>query len=115
MPGVEVAAPVGVVGQVGVELQAVFDVTGLLDPALERQVIRVWPTSTADAGLSCRRHPEPQFAYVTTRPLAVPKYVGELNPLDPQGREGWLAPDGSFLAQMAGKWPRPARGEPAES
>jgi hypothetical protein len=100
VPGVAVAAPAGVVGQVGVELHAVFDVTELLDPAREQQVIRIWPTSTADAGLSSRRHAEPLFAYVTTRPLAVPKYVGEFSSLDPQGREGWLAPDNSFLTQQ---------------
>ena len=97
--GVEVAAPAGVVGQVGVELTAAFDVTDLLDPARERQVIRVWPTVSADAGLSVRRDDEPRFAYATSRPLAVPVYQGEENEIDPAGEPGWQAPDGTLFRQ----------------
>jgi hypothetical protein len=97
--GVAVAAPAGVVGQVGVELAAVFDLTGLVDPSLDQQVLRVWPTRLADAGLTARRDDEPRFAYVTRWPLAVPEYLGEENEYDPGGRPGWLAPDGTFLRQ----------------
>ena len=52
VPGIDVAAPIAMAGSVNAAVAAPVDLTDLVDPALDRQVIRVDRTLLADRGLS---------------------------------------------------------------
>lgn len=68
--GVSVAAPVSVIGYVMRTVPVTVDLSGQLDPAAERQVLRVQPTWVTDAGLS--RIPDgPAYLYATRNRLDV--------------------------------------------
>jgi ABC-type antimicrobial peptide transport system permease subunit len=69
LAGVDVAAPIAMVGYGLATVTNTFDLTDALDPALDQQVIRIDPTFTADRGLS-RAAGEPSFVYVTKHRLS---------------------------------------------
>ncbi|MEV4415698.1 FtsX-like permease family protein [Catellatospora sp. NPDC049609] len=78
--GVAVAAPVAVVGYSMRTVPVEVDLTSQLDPAAERQVLRIQPTWVTDAGLSAIPDGA-AYLYVTRNPLRQPpptKYVGQL-------------------------------------
>ncbi|MEH1124888.1 ABC transporter permease [Micromonospora sp. CPCC 206061] len=67
---VSVAAPVSVIGYVMRTVPVTIDLSDVLDPTAERQVLRVQPTWVTDAGLS--RIPDgPAYLYVTRNRLDV--------------------------------------------
>lgn len=68
---VAVAAPVAVVGYVMRTVTIPVDLSGQLDPAAARQLLKVQPTWVTDAGLS--RIPDgPAYLYATANPLRQP-------------------------------------------
>ncbi|RIV38644.1 hypothetical protein [Micromonospora radicis] len=69
--GVEIAAPIAMLGYSLHSLRVRFDLTDAVDRTLERQVIRVDPTFLAERGLSTTKA-TPHFVYVTARPLIYP-------------------------------------------
>jgi putative ABC transport system permease protein len=87
--GVEVAAPVALIGYTPVLATAEVDVTSQLDRALVRQMIRVQPAWSADGGLTRAVEPQARYVYVTRRPIAVAAP-------GPDG-DGYLAPDGTSI------------------
>ncbi|MGY0233964.1 ABC transporter permease [Longispora urticae] len=70
--GVQVAAPVAMVGYVLAWSQGEVDVTDAVDRSLTRQVLRARPTWRADRGLSTRTDDSPVHVYVTRNELAWP-------------------------------------------
>ena len=68
IPGVEVAAPLAVLGLADIRPDLRVDVTGQVDRAVERQVIEVAPHISADRGLSMLAV-APTYVYVSRRPL----------------------------------------------
>ena len=72
LAGVEVAAPIAMLGYATTNVATPFDITNLIDPALDQQVIRIDPTFAADRGLS-RAVGQPTYVLVTKHHLAWPK------------------------------------------
>ncbi|MEV6931493.1 FtsX-like permease family protein [Dactylosporangium sp. NPDC051485] len=70
-PGVEVAAPIAMIGYANADFRTEFDLTSGVDRGRDRQVIRVDPTYLAERGLSSARG-LPSYLYVTTHPLLFP-------------------------------------------
>ncbi|MEV8510872.1 FtsX-like permease family protein [Dactylosporangium sp. NPDC051484] len=70
-PGVEVAAPIAMMGYANADFRTEFDLTSVVDRGRDRQVIRVDPTYLAERGLSSARG-LPSYLYVTTHPLLFP-------------------------------------------
>ncbi|SCF15701.1 FtsX-like permease family protein [Micromonospora mirobrigensis] len=66
--GVEVAAPIAMLGYSTSRVPLDFDVTDAVDPRLDRQLIRVEPTYVAERGLSTTRA-KPSYVYVTRHPV----------------------------------------------
>ncbi|GAB3810376.1 hypothetical protein [Micromonospora zhanjiangensis] len=96
---VSVAAPVAMVGYLMRTVPVRVDLRGQLDPAAERQVLRVRPTWVTDRGLS--RIPDgPAFLYATRNPLDQKQYddlpAGTPPPapreVDPDGRRVPVCP-----------------------
>ena len=126
--GVAVAAPVAVIGYIMRTVPVRVELGGDLDPALERQVLRVQPTWVTDAGLS--RIPDgPAYLYAT-RNLLYQKPLsqwrsGEGAPppveFDPDGRRTRSArscrssarPTGSTRPTCRAVRPSPASAGPA--
>jgi putative ABC transport system permease protein len=75
LDGVDVAAPVAMLGSVNVFGEDNVDVTSMVDRSAERQVLRLTPTWTADAGLTRATEPGSRFVYVTKRPLIFPVWI----------------------------------------
>ncbi|MFC4041115.1 FtsX-like permease family protein [Dactylosporangium siamense] len=75
VPGIDVAAPIAMAGSVNAGVAAPVDITDLVDPALDRQVIRVDRTLLADRGLS-RAPATPIWVYVTKHEVSWPKLGG---------------------------------------
>ncbi|WSG47502.1 ABC transporter permease [Dactylosporangium sp. NBC_01737] len=75
VPGIDVAAPIAMAGSVNAAVAAPVDVTDLVDPALDRQVIRVDRTLLADRGLS-RAPGTPIWVYVTKHDISWPTLTG---------------------------------------
>jgi ABC-type antimicrobial peptide transport system permease subunit len=73
--GVDVAAPIAMVGYVNTGTAVDFDVTSMVDRSRDEQIIRVDPTFTADRGLS-RASGEPSYVYVTKHRLSWPEPGG---------------------------------------
>ncbi|WP_433051279.1 FtsX-like permease family protein [Dactylosporangium sp. CS-033363] len=73
--GVDVAAPIAMVGYANQTRVASVDVTALVDRSLDRQLIRIDPTYLADHGLSSAKG-RAQYVYVTKHPLVWPKILG---------------------------------------
>ncbi|MEV4710325.1 FtsX-like permease family protein [Micromonospora sp. NPDC049374] len=71
LAGVEVAAPIAMLGHTTSVVQTQFDLTDAVDRSLDRQVIRVDPTYVAERGLSAAAA-QPRYVYVTKRPLIFP-------------------------------------------
>ncbi|MCZ7435406.1 ABC transporter permease [Micromonospora sp. WMMC241] len=70
--GVDVAAPIAMLGHSTTEVELPLDLTGVVDRSLERQVIRVDRTFLAERG-SSHVAAEPIYVYVTTHPLLYPR------------------------------------------
>ncbi|MGC4787340.1 FtsX-like permease family protein [Micromonospora sp. DT178] len=66
--GVDVAAPIAMLGHSTAPVPTPLDLTGAVDRSLDRQVIRVDPRFVAERGLSGTPG-RPRFVYVTTHPL----------------------------------------------
>lgn len=71
LAGVEVAAPIAMLGYSTSVVQTQFDLTDAVDRSLDRQVLRVDPTYVAERGLSTAAA-QPRYVYVTKRPLIFP-------------------------------------------
>ncbi|GAA3756551.1 hypothetical protein GCM10022225_47090 [Plantactinospora mayteni] len=82
IPGVEIAAPVAMVGYSMFGMRAEFDLTAAVDRSAARQVIRVDPTFLAERGLS-RASAGPRHVYLTRNPLVYPAFDGSSSPPDP--------------------------------
>jgi putative ABC transport system permease protein len=72
LAGVDVAAPIAMLGYTTVNVSTPFDITGLIDKKLDQQVIRVDPTFTADRGLS-KAVGAPTYVLVSKHHLVWPK------------------------------------------
>ncbi|MFC5661704.1 FtsX-like permease family protein [Kitasatospora misakiensis] len=70
--GVEVAAPVAMLGYVQAGTSTRVDVTAQLDPAADRQLLRLRSTWHTDRGLSEAPDPGATYVYVTSRPIVLP-------------------------------------------
>ncbi|MEV4463333.1 FtsX-like permease family protein [Micromonospora echinofusca] len=70
--GVDVAAPIAMLGHSTAPVPTPLDLTGVVDRSLDRQVIRVDPRFVAERGLSGAPG-RPRFVYVTTHPLIYPR------------------------------------------
>ncbi|WP_433387730.1 FtsX-like permease family protein [Micromonospora sp. KLBMP9576] len=70
--GVDVAAPIAMLGYSTAPVPTPLDLTDAVDPSLDRQVIRVDPRFVAERGLSGTPG-RPRFVYVTTHPLIYPR------------------------------------------
>ncbi|MFI5916587.1 FtsX-like permease family protein [Dactylosporangium sp. NPDC051541] len=71
LDGVDVAAPIAMVGYANKGRTAIFDITNLLDQSLDRQLIRLDKTFLADRGLSTAKA-RSDFVYVTKHTVAWP-------------------------------------------
>ncbi|MET8351028.1 MULTISPECIES: FtsX-like permease family protein [unclassified Micromonospora] len=78
LAGIDVAAPIAMLGYSTSTVPVRFDVTSAVDPSLEQQVIRLNPTFTAERGLSTAPS-SPRYVYVTKRPLLYPEWGGDVN------------------------------------
>ncbi|MFC0503458.1 FtsX-like permease family protein [Micromonospora costi] len=78
IPGIDVAAPIAMLGYSTSSVRVRFDLTDAVDRSLERQVIRLDPTFMAERGLSTAPS-RPRYVYVTKRPLIYPEWDGDRN------------------------------------
>ncbi|MGH8874879.1 MAG: ABC transporter permease, partial [Acidimicrobiia bacterium] len=76
LPGVQVAAPIAMVGYSTTWTAATLDLTGAVDRGAVSQVIRLRPTWVGDRGLTRAGDVTPRYVYVTRRPLEGPEEVG---------------------------------------
>ncbi|MEV4541784.1 FtsX-like permease family protein [Micromonospora echinaurantiaca] len=76
--GVDVAAPIAMLGHSTAPVPMSFDVTDAVDRSLDRQVIRIEPTFVAERGLSTAGA-KPRYVYVTKHRLIYPRFDGELS------------------------------------
>ncbi|MFI9152411.1 FtsX-like permease family protein [Streptomyces sp. NPDC053367] len=74
IPGVEVAAPVAMVGYVVRNASPVVDVTAQVDRSRTRQLLTLRQTWSSDRGLSRIADEAPVRVYVTKNPLLWPRY-----------------------------------------
>ncbi|MEU7751560.1 FtsX-like permease family protein [Micromonospora sp. NPDC049171] len=77
--GVDVAAPIAMLGYSTSSVSVRFDLTDAVDRSLDQQVIRLDPTFTAERGLTTAPS-HPRYVYVTKRPLLHPE--GKYTPND---------------------------------
>ncbi|MER7439700.1 FtsX-like permease family protein [Micromonospora avicenniae] len=70
--GIDVAAPIAMLGYSTTPVPAPLDLTNAVDRSLDRQVIRVDPTFVAERGLSSAAG-KPRYVYVTKHPLIYPR------------------------------------------
>jgi putative ABC transport system permease protein len=70
--GVDVAAPIAMIGYVTAFGFVDVDVTEAVDRTLVRQLVRVNPTWSAARGLTVLDNDAPQYVYVTQRPVVWP-------------------------------------------
>ncbi|MEV5690108.1 FtsX-like permease family protein [Micromonospora globbae] len=70
--GIDVAAPIAMLGYSTTPLLTPLDLTDAVDRSLDRQVIRVDPTFVAERGLSTAPG-KPRYVYVTKHPLIYPR------------------------------------------
>ncbi|MEU5965786.1 FtsX-like permease family protein [Micromonospora parva] len=70
--GVDVAAPIAMLGYSTSSVTVRFDLTDAVDRSLDQQVIRLDPTFTAERGLTTAPS-RPRYVYVTKRPLLYPE------------------------------------------
>ncbi|SNT65482.1 FtsX-like permease family protein [Asanoa hainanensis] len=72
VPGVDVAAPVAMLGYTLASVTVDVDLTDRIDPRLTRQVLRVRPVWSADRALTSAPDDVEAFVYVTRRPVLWP-------------------------------------------
>ncbi|RKN32770.1 ABC transporter permease [Micromonospora musae] len=72
VPGIDVAAPIAMLGYSTTLVPTPLDLTDAVDRSLDRQVIRVDPTFVAERGLSTAPG-KPRYVYVTKHPLIYPR------------------------------------------
>lgn len=70
--GVEVAAPIAMLGYGQTDTSVTLDLTDAVDRSATRQLIEVRPVYLADRGLTEAATDDAGFVYVTTRPVAWP-------------------------------------------
>lgn len=73
IPGVEVAAPIAMIGYVTVNGGVTVDLTDAVDPGLDRQVIRLGLSWNTARGLSILDGDAPRYAYVTRNTIVWPE------------------------------------------
>ena len=73
--GVDVAAPVAMLGSASIEGEDQVDLTAMVDRTRDQQVLRMTPTWNADDGLTQAAEPSARFVYVTKRQLIFPIWV----------------------------------------
>jgi hypothetical protein len=104
--GVAVAAPVAVIGYIMRTVPVAVDLAGDLDPAAERQVLRVQPTWVTDTGLS--RIPDGAAYLYSTRNTLYQKPLSEWRSgegapppveLDPDGRRTTICPYVPYIGE----------------
>ncbi|OKI50440.1 FtsX-like permease family protein [Micromonospora sp. CB01531] len=76
--GVDVAAPIAMLGYSTTPVPTPLDLTGAVDRSLARQVIRVDPTFVAERGLSAAPG-KPRYVYVTKNPVIYPRLTVEFD------------------------------------
>ncbi|MCW3815074.1 FtsX-like permease family protein [Micromonospora sp. DR5-3] len=76
--GVDVAAPIAMLGYSTTAVPTPIDLTDAVDRSLARQVIRVDPTFVAERGLSAAPG-KPRYVYVTKNPLIYPRLTVEFD------------------------------------
>ncbi|MET9677785.1 ABC transporter permease [Streptomyces sp. NPDC006482] len=93
MPGVDVAAPVAMVGYVLADSRVAVDVTAQVDRTRTQQLITVKPTWHTDRGLSTLDDDLPNYVYVTRNEVVWPDF-----PLDPAKKAdpSWQPPPPSY-------------------
>ncbi|HEY7223950.1 MAG TPA: ABC transporter permease [Micromonosporaceae bacterium] len=82
--GIDVAAPVAMIGYVYVQADFRIDVTSAINRSKATQVLRLDRTWMADHGSTSLPDPAAQYVYVTTRPIAWPRG----DPDDPTWSDG---------------------------
>ncbi|WP_406105810.1 FtsX-like permease family protein [Micromonospora globbae] len=78
VPGIDVAAPIAMLGYSTTPLLTPLDLTDAVDRSLDRQVIRVDPTFVAERRLSTAPG-KPRYVYVTKHPLIYPRLDGPVD------------------------------------
>ncbi|SCL68558.1 FtsX-like permease family protein [Micromonospora chersina] len=97
--GIDVAAPIAMLGYSTTELRVPVDLTDAVDRSLDRQVIRVDRTFLAERGLT-HAPADPVYVYVTKHPLLYPQNQGFTSDAIPYS-------DGrSYDSQLCGDAPR---------
>jgi hypothetical protein len=74
IPGIEVAAPIAMIGYVTADGSISVDLTDAVDPQLDRQVLRVALSWTAARGLSVLNGDAPRYVYVTRNTIVWPEW-----------------------------------------
>ncbi|MBX6749357.1 MAG: ABC transporter permease [Micromonosporaceae bacterium] len=109
LPGVEVAAPIAMIGYVTAYAPVDLDLTDAVDPSLQRQVIRIKPTWSAATGLSVHEA-KPVYVYVTRNDVL-------WRPTETDACEGTIVsavevqPDGEEIPLCQGDGSGPTLGE----
>ena len=80
LEGVDVAAPIAMLGYVPVTGYATRDATSAVNRSLEQQVVRVRNTWITDRGLSRVPDPGTVYVYVTKRPVVWPTFYNPPGP-----------------------------------
>ncbi|WP_262283080.1 FtsX-like permease family protein [Micromonospora sp. MA102] len=75
--GVDVAAPIAMLGHSTAPVPMSFDLTDAVDRSLDRQVIRIDPAFVAERGLSTAPA-KPRYVYVTKHRLIYPRFDSDL-------------------------------------
>ncbi|WP_051450837.1 FtsX-like permease family protein [Actinospica robiniae] len=82
LSGVQVAAPVAMLGYVPIQGTAYVDATAQVDPRLTQQVVKVSNTWVTDRGLTKIPDPGAVYVYVTKNPVVWPQWRDTSNPQD---------------------------------
>ncbi|MFF5174870.1 FtsX-like permease family protein [Micromonospora sp. NPDC000089] len=89
--GVDVAAPIAMLGHSTTEVSLRLDLTDAVDRSLDRQVIRIDPTYVAERGLSTAKG-KPRYVYVTRHPLIFPTPAEEMSQQGTRYSDGKVYP-----------------------
>jgi hypothetical protein len=87
IPGVEVAAPIAMIGYATMDALENIDVTDAIDRNLTRQLIRVTTTWSSDRGLSRVTDDAPTYVYVTSRPVIWPELAQQGSAIWSDGKD----------------------------
>ena len=107
VPGIDVAAPIAMLGYATTPLRVRLDLTDVVDAAADRQVIRIDPTFLAERGLS-RAKAAPLWVYVTRNPMIYPDGTrpDPLQDIRYTNGETWSAEQCGPYTQMLSDVPR---------